>query len=142
MNRLIAPVVLPLLATLAAPVTAQPVYPGGAPTSAPVYCNRSLQGTQPAGTYEVVAAGTGGESIYVCGQNVTAAAPGTWQLKYGTGSACGTDTVNLTPAFNLSGQAPLASRSPVAGHFLPRSQALCVTVTGGPLAWVIFYSQF
>ena len=83
----------------------------------------------------------GGMAIYVCGENVTANASGTFQMKSGTGINCATNTVLITPAFNLSGSTPLSTRSPVAGHFLARDQALCLTTTG-TLQWVIFYSQF
>ena len=134
-----AAVAIAAFAALVASADAQPLYPGGG-SAGPVYCNASLQGSGPAATYEVVAA-KGGTAIYVCGQNVTANASGTWQMKSGTGTLCANNTVLITPAFNLSGSTPLATRSPVAGHFLLRDHALCVTITG-TLQWVIFYSQF
>lgn len=138
-----AALALALLAVpvLMPPASAQPIYPGGG-TTGPIYCNRSTQGSGVNGTFEAIPL-QGGTAIYVCGENVTATGTGTWQMKHGSGTLCATGAVNLTPAFTVTPSAPLASRSPVAGHFLPRSQALCITVGGGgPLQWVIFYSQF
>lgn len=106
----------------------------------PPSCNKVAQVTGTAALAQVVA-GVTGQIVALCGWSFTnTAASGTFLLATGTGSNCGTNTVNLTPALSVGATAvtdhsQLASQNVVAGN------AICVNATA-TITGLLYYSQF
>jgi hypothetical protein len=92
-------------------------------------------------TQELVPAITG-ETVQVCGFVVTeATAAGTAQFKTGTGTTCGTGTVNLTGAMTMVTNGFIAYGDGSSVIFSGNlSSAVCVTAgSGGAVAGVLTY---
>jgi len=109
-----------------------------------VLCSRSFTvsaGAQPA---TIGVAARAGFQIAICGYDINAgAAPGTFQLFYGTGALCSGSPVNLTPVFSIGINGVLVSRSSNASMTAPPGNAVCYNITGtGPINAVVYYSQF
>lgn len=125
----------------AAPTYAQPVNAPGYP---PIMCtSRVVYDASTNGATELVPLAAG-KQIYVCGYNILAAGTATVALKYGTGTACATNGVNLTPAYSLTTQVGVADSSPFfRGLVTPAGNALClVTSAGVAVQAVVFYGQY
>lgn len=87
--------VLGLLALFGPRAEAQSVSGGNL-----IYCNKSKVYDASA-TAVVIARGN---AIYICGYVLYAGGTTTLQIQSGTGTTCGTGTVNLTPAFQFTAQ--------------------------------------
>jgi hypothetical protein len=79
--------------------------------------------------------------IYVCGYTFNSTASVKVQLQFGTGTACGTGTTNLTPAYQLS--PVVADPSPAfRGMYVPPGNDLCISTSAGqPVQAVVYFSQ-
>lgn len=115
----------------------------------PAQCGRTATGASAAATTQLVA-GVQGQSIHLCGWDVTATAAATFQLVAGSGATCGTGTVNVTGAHALSTNNVFTSSGATPGRYsTPNVVApatplnVCIIVTGtGPVQWTVFYTQF
>src|SRR5215467_9995537 len=73
-----------------------------------ILCNNTATFTG-TGAAAAVATAPASQRLYLCGWHITnTAATGTFQITYGTGSNCGTNTVNVTPAMSVTSTAPSA----------------------------------
>ena len=111
-----------------------------------ILCPLSAQNSIAAGTVQLVVP-VAGQRIYVCGWHVTSilSTTSTFQFIYGTGATCGTGTVNLTPAFNVTSTAPSADHQSYAiGPNSAIGAGLCMIAGTGATgtAVMIYYSQF
>jgi hypothetical protein len=115
-----------------------------------VYCGRSFTVSAGATAITQAVAGVTGQTIAVCGYDINAgAAAGTFQLTVGTGTNCGTNTLNITPAFSLGINGQMTSRLPTAFYSTPipvppaAGYSLCYTITGtGPINALVTYHQY
>jgi len=123
-----------------ASASAQPTIIGPAQTA---ICNKiATLAAGPVVTTQIIAAVTG-QSIFLCGWHVTnTGATGTFAIQTGTGSNCGTNTVTLIPAVNVTSTAPSADHIEYATAQIGPSLALCVTPSVATISFVIWYSQF
>lgn len=75
----------------------------------------------------VLVTGITGRNIYLCGFNMWAAGTSTVKLVYGTGVACATGEVAVTPAYSLITQTGIADGSSLyRGLFVPGGNDLCI----------------
>lgn len=133
-----------LLALLwAGPAHSQPVGPPA------LYCNQTFQVSQGATALTRIVQGQAGKVISVCGwAGNSGAAAGTFQLQYGTGTNCGTNTTALTPAFSLAINGVLVDHIANVGVSLPQQISgvqtdLCLVTTGtGPVQFILYYGVF
>jgi hypothetical protein len=96
------------------------------------------------GTTTEIVALTAGKNIFVTSFNLFAGGTGTIKFVYGTGSACGTGTTDLTGAYPLKDQGSIAVGS---GHglvlYVPASNALCVTTSASvQISGSVSYAKF
>jgi hypothetical protein len=76
-------------------------------------------------------AASGSTSVYVCGFAATAAGTSpTLQFAYGTGTTCGTGTVNLTGAFAPTAGTELKTHGALTQFSAPSGNNLCAIVGG------------
>ena len=139
MKRLLLALALSLLPSASALSQGPIVGPGQ-----PILCTKIV--AIPAGgptTITQQVAGVAGQSISVCGWHVTnTAATGTFAFSAGTGSNCGTGTINAFPAQNVNSTAPSADHIDYAVITLPAGNALCTTFSVATIAGIIYYTQF
>lgn len=83
---------------------------------------------------------TSGRTIYVCGYELFAGGTVNVKLIYGTGIACATGSNNLTPAYQLTAQVGLVSRSAFyQGMKTASANALCINASAGVAAQAVVY---
>ena len=83
------------------------------------------------------------KSIFICGWHITnTGTTGTFTVSYGTGSNCGTGTVVVVPATNVSSSAPSADHIDYASLQTPQGVNLCVTPSVATISFVIYYNLF
>ena len=133
---------LALFALLALLFGAEPALSQGAGAQV-VPCGRSFTVTGGATPITQQIAGVAGQSIHVCGYAINAgAAAGTFQLTVGTGTNCGTNTLNITPVYSLGVNGVLVDRTVSAWYSSPSGYSLCYTITGtGPMNVLVTYHQ-
>lgn len=121
-----------------------PAYPQASGPPAAIFCNKSFVVSAGATAITQIVALVSGQAIHICGYDINAgAAAGTFQLTVGTGSNCGTNTTNVTPAFSLGINGVLSSRNTSVWYSSPAGYALCYTITGtGPVNAVVSYGQY
>lgn len=111
----------------------------------PVLCESSAVIDVSAGATDELVALTAGQTIYVCSFSISGdTAATTAQFKYGTGTTCGTGTVNLTGVMRLADEGNI-SLSAGAGGTLFRTiaaNALCLAATTGAVTGFVSYSKF
>ena len=91
-------------------------------------------------TTQVIAPATG-KLINFCGWHVTnTAGAGTFSLTFGTGATCGTGTVNITPALNVTSSAPSADHEQSAFISSAQGAGLCVSPSVTTISGVLYYS--
>ena len=113
------------LATLAAIVMFVPQnVEGQQPRAAGVVCGQSVAITGNTAATASLVAPVAGKRIYVCAFTLTAAGTTTATLQSGTGSTCGTGTVNLTGALALGANQSAPFTGVIAG------------INDGRLCWV------
>ena len=114
-----------------------------------VICNKQFIVSAGATATTIGVAAVSGVAINVCGYTFNAgAAAATVQLIAGTGAACGTNTINITPVFSLGingslsfapGRAFISTPAPLPPA---AAYALCYVITGtGPMAIAVQYLQ-
>jgi ABC-type Fe3+-hydroxamate transport system substrate-binding protein len=102
----------------------------------------ALDNSGASGYIQVVPA-LAGQRIYVVNWSAIASGTTNFQFVYGTGSNCGTGTVELTGQYALVAQAGLAVGSTGAQLITPVSQALCINVVSAvQVSGHIAYTQF
>jgi hypothetical protein len=84
------------------------------------------------------------KKIYVTSFDVIAGGTGNIKFVYGTGSACGTGTTDLTASYQLVAQAGIAKGNGLGTVLVvPASNALCVTTSAAvQMSGSISYTQF
>lgn len=84
------------------------------------------------------------KTIFVTSFNVVSAGTGTIKFVYGTGTACGTGTTDLTGAYNLTANGYVSVGSGLGAVLaVPKGNALCITTTGAvQRSGSVSYSQF
>src|SRR6266852_3912976 len=94
--------------------------------SAQILCNKVANVAVGPSTATQVVAGVAGQSIFICGYQITnTAATGTFSLIYGTGSTCTTPTTLVTTQ-NVTSTAPATYNVGVAQMQVPAGSTLCV----------------
>jgi len=125
-------------------------YPRGAPAqqtgATEVICNKQFIVSAGATAMTIGVAAVAGVGISVCGYTFNAgAAAATVQIVTGTGAACGTGQVPITPVFSLGINGSLSSSPGRAFYSSPAATpgyALCYVITGtGPMAIAVQYLQ-
>lgn len=92
--------------------------------------------------------GAAGKVIYICGWQITnTAASGTFQLAYGTGSNCATNT-NATPALSV-GSTPTTDHQQWAFFSVPATQPItgaqpdfCINPSVSTISGIIYFGQY
>lgn len=84
------------------------------------------------------------KTIWVTSFNVVSAGTGTIKFVYGTGSACGTGTTDLTGAYTLVANGYVSAGSGLGAVLsVPKGNALCITTTGSvQRSGSVSYAQF
>lgn len=115
----------------------------------PVICNNRFQVSQGAVALTKIVSGVTGTQITICGYAANAgAAAATFQLSYGTGTNCGTNTTAIVPVYSLAINGVMVDHNPYAMFTVPQFTSgvisdLCLVTTGtGPLAITVWYGQF
>ena len=127
----------PVLAIILSIIFAASVY---------AQCNQTNAISVSTGTAEIIA-GIPGTTVSVCGILVNASATSTGVVvQTGTGTTCGTSTVNKSGNIILAqhGVASLGAGSSGDGSTLfttPTGYAVCVQVTSGTIAGMVSYRQ-
>jgi hypothetical protein len=113
----------------------------GPPT---LLCNKSFIVSAGATSITQAVAGVAGQAIHICGYVLNSgAAASTFQLSVGSGTNCGTGTVQVTPAFSLGVNGVLVSQHGFAWFSSAAGSALCYAITGtGPLNALVSYGQY
>jgi len=109
-----------------------------------VGCDSSaLLSVSTATTTQIVAL-SGTKSVYVCGYVINGGGATTVKFVYGTGTACATGQVSLTPAFTLASGTNVSLGGGL-GYVMkaPSGNALCATTSAAVAANIhIAYTQF
>jgi hypothetical protein len=133
--RLVALLFAALLSAIPRPAHAQ----------IPISCtSTALYDASTNGTTQLVAAITNAR-IYVCGFVFWSAGTANVQLQQGTGTNCGTGTVNMTPAFRFAGTSGVGvtSLGNYQGLSTTLSQALCINSSAGvAVQAIVYFAQF
>ena len=82
--------------------------------------------------------------LYVCGYAIMVGSTATnVKLEYGTGTACGTGTIAMTPAWQIAANGGIVINSPLFnGLFAPPGKDLCLnTSAGNAVQASIYYAQ-
>lgn len=133
-------VLLLALCLLAVPAKAQQRLIGQA-----VVCDKSaVYDASSSGATQLVAA-SAGKTIHICGFSFFVGATATnVSLVYGTGAACITGQIALTPAYQIPANGGVVDESPF-GNSMPAAQsnAVCVkTSAGNAVQALVRYSVF
>lgn len=131
--------------SLCAGAQAQPTTlgPGNA-----IICNNAAQVAIGTTGLTKVVTGAVNKTLVICGWSVTnTGASGTFQIAYGTGTNCGSNTVNLTPVFSITSTAPATDHQSFAIVGLPFVASgtafdLCFNPSVATIAAIIWYVQF
>jgi hypothetical protein len=115
-------------------LAAAPSAPLSDPCQSSAVVKRSVPISDPAGVAELVAASS--KTIHVCGFTATSGG-NPFLFEYGSGTACGTGTVNLTGELT---NAPVSYSGPGTIFSVPANNALCVT-GNNPVTGVLTYTQ-
>lgn len=102
------------------------------PASAQVRCNNSVvYDASTNGSTQLVAPVPAGR-IFICGFAILSPTATTVSLVYGTGTACATGRVSLTPAWQIGTAGQIVVESPAwNGLFVPPANALCILTGAG-----------
>jgi hypothetical protein len=111
------------------------------PTNA-ILCNKVANVAVGVATTTQVIAGVAGQSIFICGYQITnTAAAGTFAIVTGTGSTC-TSPTTLVTAQNVTNTAPATYNVGVAQMQANAGQTLCIIPSAATIATTIWFSQF
>lgn len=107
-----------------------------------ILCNKVANVAVGVATATQIVAGIAGQSIFICGWQVTnTGATGTFNFTYGTGSTC-TSPTTLVTTQNITSTAPSTYNVGIAQMQVPAGSTLCVTPSVATIATTLFYSQF
>jgi len=110
--------------------------------SAQILCNKVANVPVGPTTATQIVAGVAGQSIFICGYQVTTnSTAGTFTFIFGTGSTCTTPTTLITPQ-GVTSTAPATYNVGVAQMQIPAGATLCVTPSAATIATTIWFSQF
>lgn len=110
--------------------------------SAQILCNKVANVAAGPTTATQIVAGVAGQSIFVCGWQITnTGATGTFTFIYGTGATC-TSPTTLVTVQNITSTAPSTYNVGVAQMQVPAGATLCVTPSVATVATTIWFSQF
>lgn len=106
------------------------------------FCNKKqIYDASTNGSTLLITGGAGG--IYVCGYTIWAGGTAAVKFISGTGTTCGTGSVNLTPAFALTTQTGVREDSPnFRGFSVPGGVDVCINTSAGvAVQAIIYYAQ-
>lgn len=85
-----------------------------------------------------------GQTVYVCGYSIVSAGTASVKLESGTGALCGTGTVAMTPAYELTAQGGIADGSPFfRGMKSQASAGVCFSSSAAvAVQAIVYYTQF
>jgi hypothetical protein len=107
-----------------------------------VLCNKVANVAVGPSSVTQVVAGVAGQSIFVCGYQITnTGATGTYSFSYGTGTTCTTPTTMVTTQ-SITSTAPATYNVGVAQMQAAAGASLCVTPSAATIATTVWYSQF
>jgi hypothetical protein len=90
--------------------------------------------------------GVTGQTILICGWDVSnTGATGTFAFTSGTGSNCGTSSVTVIPALNITNTAPAVDRQQYATIQIGTTAVpldFCITPSVNTIAAVVWFAQF
>jgi len=110
--------------------------------SAQILCNKVANVAVGPSTATSIVAGVAGQSIFICGWQITnTAATGTFSFVFGTGATC-TSPTTLVTTQNVTSTAPATYNVGVAQMQVPPGSTLCVTPSAAGIATTIWFSQF
>jgi hypothetical protein len=111
----------------------------------PISCtNTAVYDASTNGATQLVAASANAR-IYVCGYVIWSAATANVGLQSGTGTNCGTGTVNLTPAYRIASTtgAGITALGNYQGLSTTLNQALCINSSAGvAVQAMVYYAQY
>jgi hypothetical protein len=83
------------------------------------------------------------QSVFICGYNLFGGGTATVKLVTGTGTACATDEVAITPAYSLVAQASVPDSSPFwRGLFAAPGLDVCIKTSAGvAIQAIVYYVQ-
>lgn len=106
-----------------------------------ILCGKGATFTGTAALAQIIAA-VSNQSIFICGWHITnTAAAGTFAFSYGTGSNCGTGTVNILSNVSVSNTAPATDHIDYAFLQIPVGNALCQNSTA-TVSGAVWFNQF
>lgn len=130
---------------IAALAFALPAPPAIAQQTNEIFCSQvvSYDASTNGATRLFTANATSARQVYICGYIINVGATATnVQLKYGTGTTCGTGTINVTPNWVLPIAGKVDDASPGwRGLLVPAGNDLClVTSAGNAVQAQVFYT--
>jgi hypothetical protein len=128
-----------LLALWAGPAFSQAVGPQ------PIYCNKAYSQNNVAATSATTIIFAGGKTISMCGWNIsnTGGSSSTVAFTAGTGTNCGTNTVNPGLSILVGNGQNNIDHDTVASASMIQGYDLCWTITGsGTINAVIYYGLY
>lgn len=132
---------LAALAFLACFVSAAQAENAVGPSNA-ILCNKVANVPVGVATATQLVAGVAGQSIFICGWQVTnTGATGTFTFTFGTGTTCTTPTTLVAPQ-NITSTAPSTYNVGVAQMQTAAGATLCVTPSVATIATTLWFSQF
>jgi hypothetical protein len=135
------------LALFAGPsALSQPAIVG--PSNAILCNNAAILAVGSTGLTKIIT-GVAGKAIFICGWHITnTGATGTLAISIGTGANCGSNTVAVVPAINVTSSAPSSDhidyatiQTPLAG-VAGTPYDLCVNPSVATIMTLVWYSQF
>jgi hypothetical protein len=108
-------------------------------------CNQSAQYDASTSGNTLLITHAANKGIYVCGFDYFSNGTAAVDLVYGTGSACGTGTTKITPAFELGAQTGIVDHLPVYTGLppAPTPNDVCIDVNGAvAVQAIVYYTQF
>lgn len=113
------------------------------PALAQVDCTQSvIYDTNTSGSTKLVT-GNATNRIFICGYNLWAAGTATVKLVTGTGTACATNEVAITPAYSMTTQTGVPDSSPFwRGLTAQPGLDLCIKTSAGvAIQAIVYYNQ-
>lgn len=117
--------------------------PAPAQQRGPIYCQSTAKYDAAAAASLRLVTGISGNSIYICGYTLAAAAANNLSISTGTGTNCGTGTTVITPVWQFAAAGNLTIEGAFwKGLLVPPLTDVCITSSGAVASQaVIFYSQ-
>ena len=115
----------------------------GLPAHAQIGCNQTLVYDAATNGSTELLVGVATKQIYICGFSLWAGGTATVKLVKGTGTACATNEVAITPAYSLVTQTGFTDSSPVwRGLRVEGASNLCIKTSAGVAVQAqVYYAQ-